>query len=322
MIQNVQFNSLKCIASFSKKGGVGKTSVLKALAGMFKHLRRALNVLIQDNNPDRGTLADRGRRTVKHSIMDLLANFADIQTETDFIRYCNEMEEGSLLLASTRPDEFTGELDISTTDFGEVYRLAEDFFNIVFYDCGTDAKSTTNQAALEVADVIQLYSTPAKDSIYQAVMSYVWMCKHPQLRDKHVILVINRRHWWTNLDRIQKFFMDTAAKELEKDKGPWRPSSFTTLGVGWDLRLALGLNFTSLQLRRGVRADLLELLATSVRLMADSFINQPESQLTHQQEKQAQEMLQSEAITHNDVVTAINLGHIQDNLEGKVDSHA
>ena len=313
LIADVQFHETKVIAVFAMKGGVGKTSIAKALAGLTKRLRQAWDVLVQDNNPDRGTLADRGRRTVKHCISDLVDNLSQVESKIDFVRYCNELEEGALMLASTRPDEFSGELDITEDDFIRIHNLENQFFDVVFLDCGTDKKRETNLRGLEEADAIHLVSTPARDSLYQAVMTYVWMCKHPELRSKHIVLIINRKKWWNNLDKIQSFFVEAAKRELSEGENivaVWRPMSFQTFSVSWDLRLALGLNFTSYQLRRTVQTDQLEVLARTFELIADSFASQPDSQLTHlevmQRDHELSSHRQTENLTHDDVIRSIN----------------
>jgi MinD-like ATPase involved in chromosome partitioning or flagellar assembly len=311
-IQDVQFHKTKVIASFSMKGGVGKTSLAKLKTGLIKRVRKAFNVLVQDNNPDRGTLADRGRRTVKHSVEDLVDNIDQVETAIDFSRYCTELEEGALMLASTRPGEFSGELDITEAQFDQIITLEEDFFDVVILDCGTDRKRETNLRALQRADVIHLVSTPAKDSVYQAVATYVWMCKHPVLRHKHIVLEVNRKKWWHNLDKIQDFFIETVQEEFAKDENRraiWRPISFQTFGVSWDLRLALGLNFTSFELRRAIQADEFEVLARSFELVADGFVSLPDSQLTHLETAQRDFDKASlglvHNLTHDDVIAAI-----------------
>jgi hypothetical protein len=251
-----------------------------------KRLRPSFSILVQDNNPDRGTLGDRGRRTSRFSIKDLGDNIAHVATKPDFTRYCNELEEGIWMLASTRPDELSGKLDITAKQFGEIHAKSETFFDAVVLDFGTDKVRGTNLQGLYESDVIFLMTIPAKDRLKQVADGYVWMCKHPELRNKHVVLLVNRKKWWNNLDRIQNFFASAAEKELntpENRGAQWRPLSFMTVGVAWDPRLAMGLKFTSDQLRRTVRTDVDQALARGMEQVADSFISKPDSQRTHEE---------------------------------------
>lgn len=284
-MKQVRLHVAKVIASFSKKGGVGKTSLIKAATGILKRVFPQWNVSVHDNNPDRGTLADRGARTTQYCVEDLVANQDYVVSYAAYARYCNEMPEGSLLLASTRPDDYQGELNISAEDFMAVDAIARRYLNVMLLDCGTDTKSAASLLGLNSADVIWLITTSAMDSLEQTKNVYVWMRKYPHINNKHIILVVNRRHFWTNLDAIKATFLDMAAHQFEKEgnKHPYTPKSFHVMGVGWDPRLALGRKFNSRQLRLGVQADITEIEALSLELVADHIVGQPE--LTHLQQQ-------------------------------------
>lgn len=281
LIDKAQFNELKSFSSISLKGGVGKTSILKAFIARMKALRSDLDILIQDNNPDRGTLADRGDRTTRFSVKDLLKNLNDVKLSPDFKRYCNRMAEGYFLLASSRPKQYSSHTKVTADEFNEIREKQKIYFDLSAYDCGTDSSNESNQAALKASDVILLVTTAAKDSIEQTIVTYVWICQDAELSKKHVILVINRKHWWVNLDKIQETVI-SETKEGLNEEGEEKPlTSLETRGIGWDLRLQLGLNFNSSQLQRSVRADIDQLIAAAFDRTADSFAGDFDTQLTH-----------------------------------------
>lgn len=274
-IQRVVIFGRKTFSVFSRKGGVGKTTLSKASAGRIKHHRQEWQVIVQDNNPDSGTLALRGRTTTNLAL-EHLVNAAEsglVHSATDYLRHGNVMEEGYYLIASNPPGDYKGKFTLTVRAFKLLHALSGRFAQIHVYDCGTDSRRGTNVRALVEGDVIKLVTTPARDSLEQTTGAFVWMCGHPQIGIKHVILEVNRHFWWRNLDRIQDRFERMAAAQFAKEGNTtWRPRSFHVMGVGWDPRLQLGLNFTSRSMRSSVRADLDEVDALALELVADAFV--------------------------------------------------
>lgn len=283
-IATVQLYARKTGATFSRKGGVGKTSIVKARAGWIKLHRTEWNILVQDNNPDSGTLGDRSRRTTSLALADLVeaVDSGFVRSKADFAHYCNVMEEGSYLLASNPPDDYEGDFSLTVPKFKSVHGTVGRYIDVHLYDCGTDSGRATNLRALLAADFIELVTTPAQDSLKQTMQAYVWMCKHAAVTSKHVVLVVNRMHWWTNLDDIEVSFLQMAAKQFtEEGVREWTPKSFSVMGVGWDPRLHLGLDFTATQLRRSVIADHAQIEALELCSVADTFSGEPAAGMSH-----------------------------------------
>jgi hypothetical protein len=184
------------------------------------------------------------------------------------------------LIASNPPGDYQGKFTLAVKAFRLLHGLSSRFVQVHVYDCGTDSQRPTNVRALVDSDVVLLVTTPAKDSLEQTTSAFVWMCSHPQIRNKHVILVVNRRFWWRNLDRIQARFDEMATLQFAKEGvASWRPKSFNAMGVGWDPRLQLGNKFTSGSMRASVRADLDEIGALALELVADAFEDDPHADL-------------------------------------------
>ena len=282
------FYARKVNSFLTLKGGIGKTTLAKLFGDVFKMTRKGLNVLVQDCNRDRGTLGDRGPRTTRFAVLDLVRDIAKVKSLADFARYCNETVHGTLILASTHDGEYSGVNRMTGTQFDAVDAQSENFFQLVAYDLGTSFDSATNVHALMASDCVVVPTTPAKDSINQAKQTYGWLFMDPadrteeetqqfagrpiDFRDvaRNSILVVNRRWPWTSLKRMRAKFAAEFGPDFDH---------VLVMGVGVSLKLSLGANIDPMKVRRGVRTDIMELVAAFSMRVRDAVSDDPNSQL-------------------------------------------
>lgn len=273
-IKRTRLFSCKVVALFSLKGGVGKTTLSKLLAQLWKLERRGEAVLVQDCNRDRGTLGDRGLRTTEFGIPDLIGNLGHVQTRSDFNRYATVTEEeGVLVVASSRPDTYAGTEGVTREEMEALHDVEARHFSLVYDDLGTSTDSPTNRAALNKADVVVIVTTPANDSVQQAIMTFAYLQKEYPEKARCAILVVNRCWPWTRLQAIRRQFAAVFGNQLVQNVG--------FVSMGFTLTQQLGRNVSPANVRSGVRVNGHTLNALIASRLTDGTVGEPE--LTHQE---------------------------------------
>jgi cellulose biosynthesis protein BcsQ len=293
-IERVRFNDMKVIAIVSLKGGVGKTTLSLLLSGMIKQRRKAFSVLVQDSNPDSGTLGIKIRSTVKFSLPDLIRNLQYVEKVTDFVRYCNETSLGVYVLSSRMSDLFE-DTDIDAYEqqklrplIDAVFLKASGLFNVQVDDCGTSNKDPINIAALARAHKFVIPTTPAEDSLLMAMKTLRFLLKRHPEKAKQSLIVVNMMGRRNRLEYIRQRF-ETLIRE-EEDFHSLETEmldcmeTVTIMPVGYSRKLRNSRDVNPTEVGRKLYTQLIELTARWCNDLADMFSDDPDSQLTHLQE--------------------------------------
>lgn len=282
--QNVEFHETKVVSFFTLKGGIGKTTLAKLAALMMRKICNYLQIVVQDCNRDRGNLGDRGARTSKFSIVDVIENLKHIERLPDLMRYCTRTAEGLLILASTRPKQrLVGTIHLSKEGLQQLHARERQLVNMVYNDLGTSTESEATQAALDETDQLVLPTTPSRDSLEQLGQTLSDLLtnnngKHAELA-RHAIIVVNKWRWlwrfFTTPEKIRQQFQ----QEFEDDF-----KDVTILTVNSGLFMLLGLHITPGLVSRRMRIQAMELNAAIATRLADGYVDDEASQLTHKEQ--------------------------------------
>ena len=162
------------IAVLSMKGGVGKTTTTVGLGSTIATIRGD-RVIAVDANPDLGTLAQRGPDDVRSTVRDLLAD-GRITRYSDVRRHTSISASRLEFLGSAR-DPAVSEA-FSETDYLNVHRVLDRFYNVVLTDCGTGLTHSAIQGVLNAASALVVVASPAIDSARSALATLDWLERH------------------------------------------------------------------------------------------------------------------------------------------------
>jgi len=162
------------IAVLSLKGGVGKTTTTVGLGSTIA-TTRGDRVIAVDANPDLGTLAQRGPDQVRSTVRDLLMD-KQINRYSDVRRHTSQSGSRLEFLGSAR-DPAVSEA-FSETDYLDVHRVLDRFYNVVLTDCGTGLTHSAIQGVLNAASALVVVASPAVDSARSALATLDWLERH------------------------------------------------------------------------------------------------------------------------------------------------
>jgi MinD-like ATPase involved in chromosome partitioning or flagellar assembly len=162
------------IAVLSLKGGVGKTTTTVGLGSTIATMRGD-RVIAVDANPDLGTLAQRGPDQVRSTVRDLLAH-GEIARYSDVRRHTSQNASRLEFLGSAR-DPAVSEA-FSETEYLDVHRVLDRYYNVVLTDCGTGLTHSAIQGALNAASALVVVASPAIDSARSALATLDWLEHH------------------------------------------------------------------------------------------------------------------------------------------------
>ena len=165
---------ISSIAVLSLKGGVGKTTTTVCLGSTIATMRGD-RVIAVDANPDLGTLSQRGPDQTRSTVRDLLAS-RPINRYSDVRRHTSQNTSRLEFLSSAR-DPAVSEA-FSETDYLNVHRVLDRFYNVVLTDCGTGLTHSAIQGVLNAATALVVIASPAIDSARSALATLDWLEHH------------------------------------------------------------------------------------------------------------------------------------------------
>lgn len=192
----------------TRKGGVGKTTVT-TLLGMAMAEVREDRVIAIDANPDRGTLAERVRRSTGATVRDVVNLSAGIGGFTDFAELVSKDPTRLHVLASDT-DPLLSEA-FNENDYNVVADQAGRFYSIVLTDCGTGIVHSVMKPILERADGLVIISGGSIDEARLASETLTWL-EANGYRDlvANSVVALNTATQGTNvvkLDEIEDHFL-------------------------------------------------------------------------------------------------------------------
>lgn len=162
----------KFVPVLSRKGGVGKTTVI-TLLGMALADARDDRVIAIDANPDRGTLADRVGRSSGKTVRDLARTRGDVVGFNDLSAIVGRDETRLDVLASDT-DPHVSEA-FSDHDYEDVASIAAHYYSIVLTDTGTGIVHSVMGATLGLSDQIVVVAGLSVDEARLASETLTWL---------------------------------------------------------------------------------------------------------------------------------------------------
>jgi MinD-like ATPase involved in chromosome partitioning or flagellar assembly len=205
---NKQFEGgTRFIPVFTRKGGVGKTTVT-TLLGMAMASVRDDRVIAIDANPDRGTLAERITKTTHSTVRDVVKHAKDIYGFTDFSEMVSRDETRLDVLASDTDPRLAQAFD--ENDYNVVADQAAKYYSVALTDCGTGIVHSVMAATLRRADAIVIVSGGSVDEARLASETLTWLESngYPELARNAVVAINTATHATTlvKLEEIEAHF--------------------------------------------------------------------------------------------------------------------
>jgi MinD-like ATPase involved in chromosome partitioning or flagellar assembly len=200
---NKQFEGgTRFIPVFTRKGGVGKTTVT-TLLGMAMASVRDDRVIAIDANPDRGTLAERITKTTHSTVRDVVNHVKDIYGFTDFSEMVSRDETRLDVLASDTDPTLSAAFD--DNDYNIVADQAAKYYSIALTDCGTGIVHSVMSATLERADGIVIVSGGSVDEARLASETLTWLESNGYgALARNAVVAINTATHATNLVKLEE----------------------------------------------------------------------------------------------------------------------
>jgi len=243
------------VAVFSRKGGVGKTTI-SAYLGLTLATERGGRIVALDGDAEAGSLgwllAPRAPSTLAalasaHPIPD---DYAGLR------RYTTKTAEGLEVIVGD-PAEMG---PISTSGLEVVAQQLSRHYDISIFDTGAGVTRATGRALVGSARVLLLVMGPSVDSVRAAERTLAWLDERPEGlgEDVKVIAVINgisANIKASHIDKIENHFADRCDAVVR---------------IPWDAHLGAGSSTVALdRLNKHTRKAFLELAATTVNTLAD-----------------------------------------------------
>lgn len=162
----------KFIPVLTRKGGVGKTTVTTML-GMALSLVREDRVVAIDANPDRGTLAERFKRTTDRTIRELVLKAASIRSFSDFSEFVSR-DKTRLDVVASDTDPHLSEA-FNEQDYNVVAELVARYYSIALTDCGTGIVHSVMKPTLDRAHGLVIVSGGSFDEARLAAETLTWL---------------------------------------------------------------------------------------------------------------------------------------------------
>jgi MinD-like ATPase involved in chromosome partitioning or flagellar assembly len=200
---NKQFEGgTRFIPVFTRKGGVGKTTVT-TLLGMAMASVRDDRVIAIDANPDRGTLAERITKTTHSTVRDVVRHSKEIYGFTDFSEMVSRDETRLDVLASDTDPMLAQAFD--ENDYNIVADQAARYYSVALTDCGTGIVHSVMTATLRRADAIVIVSGGSVDEARLASETLTWLESngYPDLA-RNAVVAINTATHATSLVKLEE----------------------------------------------------------------------------------------------------------------------
>lgn len=160
------------IPVLTRKGGVGKTTVTTML-GMAMSLVREDRVIAIDANPDRGTLAERFKRTTDRTIRELVIKAPTIRSFSDFSEYVSR-DKSRLDVIASDTDPMLSEA-FNEDDYNVVADLVARYYSVALTDCGTGIVHSVMKPTLDRAHGLVIVSGGSFDEARLAAETLTWL---------------------------------------------------------------------------------------------------------------------------------------------------
>ncbi len=160
------------VATVSRKGGVGKTTIT-ALVGMALADARDDRVIALDANPDRGTLAERVGETTGRTVRDVSRSRIRVHGFSEISALVTRDETRLDVLASDADPRVSDAF--GDADYREVAELAAHYYSIVLTDTGTGIVHSVMDASLSAADALLVVSGLSLDEARLASETLTWL---------------------------------------------------------------------------------------------------------------------------------------------------
>lgn len=192
----------------TRKGGVGKTTVT-ILLGMALAEVRDDRVIAIDANPDRGTLAERVRKSTAATVRDVVKLVAGIKGFTDFAELVSKDATWLHVLASDTDPLLSEAFD--EDDYNVVADQAARFYSVILTDCGTGVVHSVMRPTLNRASGLVIVSGGSIDEARLASETLTWLEANGR-GDlvKNAVIALNTATQGTNvvkLDEIEDHFL-------------------------------------------------------------------------------------------------------------------
>lgn len=165
-------NEAKFVPILTRKGGVGKTTVT-TLIGMAMAMVREDRVIAIDANPDRGTLAERVKKTTDKTVRDVVIKASGITGFTAFSELISRDKSRLDVLASDTDPMISQAFDEG--DYNVVADLAARYYSVVLTDCGTGIVHSVMKAVLQRANGLVIVSGGSIDEARLASETLTWL---------------------------------------------------------------------------------------------------------------------------------------------------
>jgi MinD-like ATPase involved in chromosome partitioning or flagellar assembly len=207
------------IAVVSVKGGVGKTTVAAGL-GLALADNRGDRVVVQDADPDAGTLADRLGVAPPGSARSLLGDPHRMSALSDVDRHLGLAGRLHVLAGDQDPRIARA---LERADHERLSTVLGAFHDIVLTDCGTGLVHPLVRAALDLADTLVVAGAPTVDGASRASATLDWLDAHDRralTADAIVVLTEERTSDEVDRDGIRAHFAARARAVVELPHDP------------------------------------------------------------------------------------------------------
>lgn len=163
------------VATLTRKGGVGKTTVTTLLGMMLASLRED-RVVALDANPDRGTLAERVPRSSDATVRDIVRDAPRITSFTQLSDMVSrDASRLDVVASETDPDVAQA---FGEEDYDIVTDVLARYYSIILTDSGTGMVHSVMAGTLARADQLVLVSGASVDESRLASETLTWLEAH------------------------------------------------------------------------------------------------------------------------------------------------
>lgn len=174
-VQAVLPGGARFVATLTRKGGVGKTTVTTLIGMMMASLRED-RVVAVDANPDRGTLAERVPRSSDATVRDIVRGAAGITSFTQLSTMVSR-DASRLDVVASETDPAVAEA-FGEDDYDTVANVLSRFYSIILTDSGTGMVHSVMSGTLKRADELVLVSGASVDESRLASETLTWLEAH------------------------------------------------------------------------------------------------------------------------------------------------
>lgn len=206
----------------TRKGGVGKTTIT-TLLGMALARTREDRIVAIDANPDRGTLAERFKRTTDYTVRDIVDKAGRIQSFNDFSEFVSRDKTRLDVLASDTDPLISEAFD--ERDYAIIASLVSQYYTIALTDCGTGIVHSVMKATLQLADDLVIVSGGSFDEARLAAETLTWLESNGYAHlVRNAVVALNTATPGTNLVKIDEIEAHFSSRVRAIVRFPYDPA--------------------------------------------------------------------------------------------------